>query len=120
VLEISDIAKICHEANRAYCQAIGDNSQPAWDDAPDWQKDSAVAGVRFRMDTPSAPASAQHESWMRDKAAAGWVYGPVKDAEKKQHPCMVPYDDLPEEQRVKDALFAGIVHALFRAIPATN
>lgn len=29
------IAQVCHEVNRAYCQALGDDSQPAWDDAPD-------------------------------------------------------------------------------------
>jgi hypothetical protein len=38
---IDQVARVCHEANRAYCQTLGDNSQPAWDDAPEWQKDSA-------------------------------------------------------------------------------
>ena len=28
-----EIARVCHEVNRAYCQAIGDNSQPTWEDA---------------------------------------------------------------------------------------
>jgi len=36
------IAQVCHEANRAFCSSIGDNSQHAWDAAPQWQRDSAV------------------------------------------------------------------------------
>lgn len=42
--------------------------------------------------------------------------GPVKDAEKKEHPCIVPYDQLPLDQRMKDYIFAGIVHAIWQAV----
>ena len=38
----------------------------------------------------------------------------VKDAERKEHPCCVPYDALPVEQKTKDYLFRAVVHALFR------
>ncbi len=38
-------AQIAHETNRAYCQSIGDQSQPPWESAPDWQRDSAIKGV---------------------------------------------------------------------------
>lgn len=38
-------ARAAHEANRAYCLALGDTSQPAWDDAPEWQRTSAMKGV---------------------------------------------------------------------------
>ena len=103
------IARLCHEANRAYCQGIGDDSQLPWDDAPQWQKDSAVAGVRFHKLNPNAGDSASHDSWMAHKIADGWVYGPVKDPEKKEHPCMVPFASLPVEQQKKDALFRAIV-----------
>src|SRR5437879_1359495 len=43
--QVEQVAKICHEANRAYCETIGDNSQPTWEKAPQWQKDSAINGV---------------------------------------------------------------------------
>ena len=106
------IAKVCHEANRAYCQTIGDDSQPEWLVAPAWQRESAIKGVEFCMANPEAPPSANHDSWLAEKAAAGWKYGPVKDAEKKEHPCFVPYEELPDEQKRKDALFKAIVAAL--------
>ena len=111
-MDIMCIAKVCHEVNRAYCKAIGDSSQPAWDDAPDWQKVSAANGVRFHKENPDAGAAASHESWLKEKAADGWKYGSVKDPEKKEHPCFVPYDQLPVEQRAKDYLFCAVVREL--------
>lgn len=94
-----------------------DASQPKWEDAPDWQKNSALAGVRFHFENPNASASASHENWLKDKVADGWKYGPVKDPEKKEHPCCVPFDELPIQQRLKDYLFKSIVHALQSDVP---
>lgn len=106
------IAKTCHEANRAYCQAMGDDSQPSWEEAPDWQVKSAINGVAFHIVNKSAGPEASHNSWMTEKQADGWVYGEVKDPEAKTHPCMVPFDQLPKEQQAKDYIFRSIVHAL--------
>jgi hypothetical protein len=111
-MRVEQIAEVCHETNRAYCAVNGDNSQPSWDQAPEWQRTSAVNGVRFHLDNPDAKPSHSHDEWLKEKAAGGWKFGPVKDAEKREHPCFVPYDELPEEQKAKDALFIGVVNAL--------
>lgn len=103
------LAHIAHEANRAYCRSIGDDSQPAWDDAPDWQRDSAIKGIEGALGGNTPEQS--HESWMAEKVATGWRYGPVKDPETKEHPCMVPYAELPESQRAKDHLYIAVVKA---------
>jgi hypothetical protein len=107
--EIEDIAAICHSVNKAYCEALGDFSHPHWDDAPDWQREGARAGVQFILDNPDAGPTAQHDTWMALKIADGWTYGPTKDTEAKTHPCLVPFDQLPKEQQVKDFLFRGVV-----------
>jgi hypothetical protein len=112
------IARVAHEVNRAYCQALGDNSQPAWEDAPQWQRDSAMLGVQLHTENPNAGPQASHESWMAQKMAEGWVYGPEKKPDLKQHHCIVPFDALPVEQQAKDYIFRGVVHALVHA-PAT-
>jgi len=112
ILSIEDIARAAHEINRAYCQALGDNSQLPWEDAPEWQKKSAVDGVEFHINHPTASPSASHDNWLRMKVADGWRYGPVKDAEKKEHPCCVEYHELPQEQRAKDYIFRAVVHTL--------
>lgn len=106
------IAKACHEANKVLCQANGDDTQKHWEDAEQWQKDSAIKGVEFRINNPNAGKDAQHNSWMADKVNDGWVFGEVKDANAKTHPCIVPFDQLPEFQQKKDALFCAIVDSL--------
>lgn len=105
------IAQIVHEANRAYCQTLGDTSQVAWDEAPEWQQVSAVNGVEDILNGQITNPEQSHESWLADKARAGWKYGPVKNAETREHPCFVPYAELPPEQQVKDAIFFAIVRA---------
>lgn len=104
-----EIARMCHEVNRAYCAALGDTSQAPWDASPPWQKESAVNGVRFLMENSTATPEQSHQSWLVEKARDGWSYGLVKDAEKKTHPCFVPYHDLPVEQRAKDYIFGAVV-----------
>ncbi len=112
MLTIEQVAAVAHEANRQYCLALGNDSQPPWEQAPAWQKQSAVTGVLFRLANPDASSAYQHQKWFEHKMNDGWVFGPVKDEKLKTHPCLVPYDDLPEDQKAKDALFIGIVKAL--------
>lgn len=106
------IAQVAHEINKAYCESIGDSTQTSWDAAPEWQKESAIKGVEFHLANPDASPSASHDSWLKQKEEDGWKYGEVKDAEKKEHPCFVPYEQLPIEQRSKDYLFKQVVHSL--------
>jgi hypothetical protein len=106
------IAQVAHEVNRAYCLSIGDDSQPAWADAPDWRRESCRAGVQAHLDHPDLTPSQSHELWMAHREAEGWVYGIEKDPEAKTHPCMVAYEDLPQELRSKDYIFKAVVEAL--------
>lgn len=108
---VEQIARICHEVNAAYCRGLGDDTQPSWDNAPDWQKTSCMNGVRAIQKNPNQTPEMSHESWLKEKEATGWKYGPVKDPEKKEHPCFVPYDRLPAGQRAKDELFIAVVKA---------
>lgn len=111
-MRTDDIARIVHEANRAYCQTQEDFSQLPWDQAPEWQRSSAVDGVEGILSGRITKPEQSHESWLAEKTRTGWTYGPVKDADLKQHPCFVPYAELPPSQQVKDSLFFSIVRAL--------
>ena len=112
--DVEDAARAAHEANRILCFATGDKSQLSWDEAPEWQKTSAFDGVKHRIDNPSAPPEASHENWLRCKREDGWVYGAVKDPEKKTHPCLVEFNELPPDQQAKDSLFVLIVNSVLR------
>lgn len=104
-------AKAAHEANRILCLALGDHSQPIWEEAPEWQKSSAINGASMILDNPNTTPEQSHENWLREKREAGWTYGPVKDPTKKEHPCFIPYEGLPAEQRLKDHMFGIVVRA---------
>lgn len=112
-MQVEAIAIVCHEANRAYCAVVmNDPSQPEWNNAPLWQRDSARKGVAAILSGEVTRPEQSHESWLAEKRAEGWEYGPVKDPALKQHPCFVPYEALPVLQRYKDHLFLAIVRAL--------
>ena len=43
-----------------------------------------------------------HEVWAKSRMNEGWTYGPVRDDAKKHHPCLVPYEELPESEKEYD------------------
>ncbi len=43
-----------------------------------------------------------HDEWARQRISQGWTYGPQRDDQRKQHPDLVSYDDLPETERDYD------------------
>lgn len=112
--QLEAVARVCHEANRAWCLLHGDNSQVHWEDAPENIRASALAGIDLAL--AGATPEQQHQGWCSFKVADGWVYGGVKDAVRKTHPCLVPYAELPTEQRAKDAIYIGVVRAFEAAL----
>ncbi len=112
ILAAEQIARVCHETNRAYCMATGDHSQVPWDGAAGWQRQSSVEGVQALLANPEMTPQDQHATWLATKEKQGWKYGPKKIPEKLEHPCMVPYENLPPKQQAKDHLFQAVVRAL--------
>ena len=114
-MNIEQIARVCHAANREYCESINDHTQKSWEESEQWQRDSAMKGIQFAIANPSVGPLAQHEAWSQYKLEQGWKLGPVKDPAKKEHPCLVPFAELPAEQKIKDFLFRHIVKAFVEA-----
>ncbi len=54
--------------------------------------------------TPLLEAMAKnvHEVWAQERLNQGWTYGEKRDDTRKHHPCLVAYDDLPEEEKAYD------------------
>ena len=114
--KVEIIARLVHEAVRAYQIVLSESPSAAWDQARDWERSPTMAGVRCRIDNPNAPASRQHDQWMTERVGAGWKLGSVKDATLKIHPCLIPHAMLSETERRKDQLFAVVVRALIDPI----
>jgi hypothetical protein len=120
------IAHACHERNRMYCMLRGEeNVAPVWEEYSEENRAVTENGVKFTLkklrenelrpyphtmnDLIPIQARDNHENWLRDKLDSGWVYGNIKSFDKKTHPCMVPYDQLPQSQKIKDMLFISEV-----------
>ncbi|MBU0607799.1 MAG: Ryanodine receptor Ryr [Armatimonadetes bacterium] len=43
-----------------------------------------------------------HDLWAAQRMADGWRYGPQRDDDRKLHPCLVPYADLPDSEKQYD------------------
>lgn len=107
------MARVCHEINRAYALASGEDPAvvfASWLEAPEEIRESARIGVRAALE--GATPEQLHQSWCKTKINDGWTWGREKDLERRTHPCLVPYAELPEGQKLKDALFSAVVKAL--------
>lgn len=106
------VAKACHEANRVLTAFITDvPMQPSWDRCGIDMQESCAKGVLFALNNPNATPEDQHDAWMKERLEQGWVFGKVKDTEKKTHPALRPYTELSEGVKLKDAVFRAIVGA---------
>jgi hypothetical protein len=79
-------------------------------------KDASRNAVIWRLANPGASPSLQHEQWVAEKKAEGWKYGRAKSGVKKTHPMLVPYRDLPEIERRKDAMVGALIDSLVRPL----
>lgn len=116
---VSIAAEVAHESNRIWQREIGDDVSPPWYIAPTWQRESALEGAQKHLDGLLTDPRASHESWLEHKLRDGWTFGEKKDADAKTHPCCLPYDSLPPEQKFKDSLFSAVCDA-FRAFSVLN
>ena len=54
------------------------------------------------MALSEALAENTHEVWSKNRMNDGWTFGEKRDDEKRHHPCLIPYDELPEEEKEYD------------------
>ena len=115
---IEQAAEVAHETIRAACWARGDRTVATWYETNGWQRVMTIQTVQEQLvvkyKTGHFPDAARsHDIWQTALLKDGWKVGPIKDAEKKEHPCLVMYHELPFEQRVKDHLFTAVVRAFY-------
>ncbi|MCR4965401.1 MAG: Ryanodine receptor Ryr [Bacteroidales bacterium] len=54
------------------------------------------------MELAELMAENVHEVWSATRFAQGWTYGPERNDVEKKHPCLVPYEQLSEEEKIFD------------------
>ena len=63
---------------------------------------SHVELSREILDLTERLAENAHDIWAAQRLADGWVLGPTRDDRTKQHPCLVPYAELPDSEKQYD------------------
>lgn len=112
---VEGIAQVVHEAQRAL-QSVQFEPvpAPAWSHAPEYMKEALIKAIRLVLQ--GATPEKTHELWLSDKRTDGWTYGRIKDAYSRKHPCLVPYESLPQAQKDKNDLLVAIVGIFAAAI----
>jgi hypothetical protein len=64
-----------------------------------------TSGIRLSDEITSIAevlAKNVHEVWAQKRISEGWKYGTARNDDRKEHPCLVPYENLPEDERAYD------------------
>jgi hypothetical protein len=72
------------------------------------------ASVTFGPQQIEVLAQLEHARWLIDRQLAGWTFGQIRDNELKRHPFIIPYDELPEEEKEKDTRAARNIPSILR------
>ncbi len=107
--QVTSIAKMCHEVNRAYCAALREDTKP-WGDLNEKEQEVILGRVAFHILYPDSKPNASHDNWMVKMLSDGWKYGKTHNFTEKTHPSLKPFHHLPTEQQAKDHIFRSIVH----------
>ena len=106
---VEKIAKLIYECCRIEAEIMERRIVPEeWSKRDSAFREQFVEHVAQYLTSPEKPLptpKAAHDSWMESYKAMGWKYGPIRDPEAKTHPDMVPYEELPQDERDKDEIF---------------
>lgn len=107
-----DVTRAIYEACRLEAQWSGRSIVPEpWDERDEAFRERMIRVVERYLHSEGLPTPKEaHDSWCEAYREMGWTYGPVRDPQKKTHPDLRPYEELPQDEREKDAIFLMCVY----------
>ena len=63
---------------------------------------SAIELPQELLDLAQVISKNVHEVWSVSRMSEGWTYGPVRNDEKRETPCLVPFEELSDEEKAYD------------------
>ena len=113
-----EIARAIYEATRIEANWSKRSIVPEkWEDRDEKFRTQFVEIIDKYLKTDKLPTpSDAHDSWMKSYFDMGWKYGEVRDVDKKTHPDLLPFDELSQDERDKDAIFLAFVWVIKEAL----
>ncbi len=103
-----EISRLTYEVDRAVRGQMGQTSPP-------WARQEASLKTEWRSKVASLKGNegitpqTRHDDWVKDMITAGWKQGSVVDHDKKTHPSICQYGNLPDQVHLLDELFVAAV-----------
>lgn len=110
------IAKIVYDIYSKVIKCVEGVTVSAWEEADILIREQITSCVNFYVSNPELGPEDAHVLWLDSMKDDGWVYAPVANYEKKEHPYIVDYDKIPNGQRWKDAFYHALVIVLFNEV----
>jgi len=111
-LTAHEVGRIVHEGQRAFCCATGDPYHVEWDNVSGTRYNNTMLDVLWMSNNPYLTAKELHVLWMDYRTSLGWSYGEKRSDALKQHPCLLPWNDLDSIERCKISLLRSTLFAL--------
>jgi len=114
--DVIRVAIACHDVGRTLATHTGRNELPFWGDLSESQRNLTLAWVKHRIAFPDSSVSEQHRLWCEATAKDGWTHGEAFSKEKKIHPLLVDFSNLPVEERYRFLFFGQTVAVMVAVI----
>lgn len=109
----AQIARMYHAFNMGRQEIAGDDMPaPPWAYLPRSMRELSMDAVERIRRGVVVTAEDHHEIWFTSMTARGYVWGRDKDHERKTHPALLHWGDLPEQYRTAARMFVHIVSGL--------
>lgn len=109
------ILTVLHNAN-AVLKKLNNEKHEELADMEPARRASIKEAIKHALENDTSPEES-HNKWLATQEALGYKYGIEIDRVNLLHPCMMPYENLPAEQKLKDDMFVAIIQSFKEKIP---